>query len=112
MESTRKSNKILILIFNISLIGIALGSIIGSLLKITESQNAISNSSKKEVLASINLKHIGENNSLAIDSLNRRWETIAKKNKDLKTSAFIFLIDKNKYAEIASNEIFPAYFFN
>ena len=116
-----------LILLRILFTGIGLGVLIGSFLKIISfNENSINLLiqnlfNKNEYAIKFNKNQLAQNEFLREDSFNRnlnpnkeinllssRWKDLASSKEDLKASAFVFLIDSGKYAELSPNLTLPA----
>tara|TARA_Y100001968_G_scaffold218310_1_gene200993 strand:- start:16097 stop:17146 length:1050 start_codon:yes stop_codon:yes gene_type:complete len=113
MQDQEKLNKYLKSFLNLSLLGIGIGVLIGSLLQITYSESTkntklIRTKNNHLIQRSNPLKFNFSDNPKEIIELSTKLKDIASKYEDLDSSAFLLLLDKNQFAEFYSKKILPA----
>ena len=105
-------NKYLKIFLNLSLIGLGLGVIVGSLLRITSLEV-----SERKLIDTSNIELNKKTKKLdfdfikkgkRIEELDSKWELLASQNADLDASAFLLILDDYKFATYYPKKILPA----
>ncbi len=104
-----KINRIAKKLLNLILIGIGLGVIFGSFLKIFTPLH-LSSRSKIQLIKPGEWKNQIENSNSEdeIVKLSNKWKSLTDKHPELQSSGYLFLIDEGKYASHEAMKSFPA----
>tara|TARA_Y100001968_G_C19430716_1_gene756868 strand:+ start:1870 stop:2913 length:1044 start_codon:yes stop_codon:yes gene_type:complete len=105
----KRTNEYIKKFFNLIILGIGLGIISGSLLKISPIfYKAREDNNKIKKFSNWKNKANEINSPTELKELSQKWELLAKKNKKIDASGYLFLIDKGIHASYQPVKIFPA----